>query len=64
MIHASVTDELELELFPATADDCSSWDDGTGISLTQVAADGIALSADFDRTRTLMAPGYRIDIMA
>jgi hypothetical protein len=30
MIHASVTDELELELFPATADDCSSWDDGTG----------------------------------
>jgi len=64
MVHAGVTDEMDIGLFPATADDCSTYDNTGAITLKQVAADGIALSAGFDRTEVMMAPGYRVDVMA
>jgi len=64
LLHAGVTDEMDIGLFPATADDCSSFDSANPISLKQIAADGIALSAGFDRTEVFMAPGYRIDLIA
>jgi L-ascorbate oxidase len=61
-IHAGVTDEMRIGLFPATSTDCSTWDETSPVAMFQIAADGLALQSRFSREELFMAPGYRIDV--
>ncbi|MFT4627783.1 MAG: L-ascorbate oxidase [Myxococcota bacterium] len=61
-VHAGVTDVMRMSVHAATSADCGTWAGGAGVSLRQIAADGITLPTPFERDDLFMAPGYRVDL--
>lgn len=62
LIHAGITQEMELQLVRSTDDSCSGIT-GDPITTQQIAQDGITLHAKVEREAVYLAGGNRVDIM-
>ncbi|MEO1271397.1 MAG: multicopper oxidase family protein, partial [Myxococcota bacterium] len=62
MIHAGITQEMNLGIYPSTDDNCSDIGNGP-LTFHQIAQDSITMHAMDERTTTFMAPGNRADLM-